>query len=227
MTSELRPSPATPTKVQNVSAFVPSDHFDPDSLSGSFDHMVVPQVLDWEEDEFCTTKADLYPNDYVDRELLGEVESAEADFIRQTKSAVLKEQLDELFERLSAVGTVEVDQEIPDQVVEEWGLEPEFDDEEDWIAPLPIESNQTNGVNASNGHYPAGSINPRTGLPSTCPRCRGAMIIERDWYGAYATCICCGYVQEAVSRPPIDLLDEEENGPRQRRRQPSHGKLRL
>ena len=66
-----------------------------------------------------------------------------------------------------------------------------------------------------------------TTLPRTCPRCRGSMIIERDWYGAYSTCLCCGYVHEAISTPPIDLLDEEEGHPRQRRRQPSHGKLRL
>jgi len=66
-----------------------------------------------------------------------------------------------------------------------------------------------------------------TNLPRTCPRCRGSMIIERDWYGAYGTCLCCGYVHEAVTAPPIDLLEEEEGHPRQRRRQPSHGKLRL
>lgn len=68
----------------------------------------------------------------------------------------------------------------------------------------------------------------QTALPRVCPRCNGSMIMERDWYGAYSTCICCGHVQEAVSSPAIDLMleDEEGNG-RQRRRQPSHGKLRL
>ena len=64
-------------------------------------------------------------------------------------------------------------------------------------------------------------------LPRTCPRCKGAMIPERDWYGEYSTCLCCGYVREAVSTPPIDLLMDEQNGHRQRRRQPSHGKIRL
>ena len=63
-------------------------------------------------------------------------------------------------------------------------------------------------------------------LPRNCPRCRGSMIPERDWYGEYSTCLSCGYVHEAVSSPPIDLM-EEENGSRQRRRQPSHGKIRL
>jgi len=52
------------------------------------------------------------------------------------------------------------------------------------------------------------------------------MIPERDWYGEYSTCLSCGFVHEAVSAPPIEL-EEEENGHRQRRRQPSHGKIRL
>ena len=70
----------------------------------------------------------------------------------------------------------------------------------------------------------------RTVLTRACPRCRGSMIPERDWYGEYSTCLSCGFVREAVSTPPIDLLDEEETsngGHRQRRRQPSHGKIRL
>jgi DNA-directed RNA polymerase subunit M/transcription elongation factor TFIIS len=65
-------------------------------------------------------------------------------------------------------------------------------------------------------------------LPRVCPRCRGSMIAEKDWYGAYSSCLSCGYVHEAVSPPAIELLEEDENGRvRQRRRQPSHGKLRL
>jgi len=65
-------------------------------------------------------------------------------------------------------------------------------------------------------------------LPRVCPRCKGSMIAERDWYGSYSTCICCGHVHEAVSSPAIDLMLEDESGnARQRRRQPSHGKLRL
>ncbi len=64
-------------------------------------------------------------------------------------------------------------------------------------------------------------------LPRTCPRCRGSMIRERDWYGVYSTCLCCGYVHEAVSPPAIELLDQEDGHTRQRRRPPSHGKIRL
>ena len=53
------------------------------------------------------------------------------------------------------------------------------------------------------------------------------MISERDLYGAYSSCIACGYVYEWVSSPAIDLPDDSDVAPRQRRRQPSHGKLRL
>ncbi len=63
--------------------------------------------------------------------------------------------------------------------------------------------------------------------PRACPRCRGSMILERDWYGSYSSCIACGYVHEAVAAPTIDLRAGVEGLPRQRRRQPSHGKLRL
>lgn len=64
--------------------------------------------------------------------------------------------------------------------------------------------------------------------PRNCPRCRGSMLIERDWYGPYGTCLSCGYVHEMVTTPAIEIQQEMEAGAtRQRRRQPSHGKLRL
>jgi hypothetical protein len=53
------------------------------------------------------------------------------------------------------------------------------------------------------------------------------MILEADWYGSYSSCLTCGYVYEfgAIAE---DLQSEEGSEPhRQRRRQPSHGKLRL
>lgn len=54
------------------------------------------------------------------------------------------------------------------------------------------------------------------------------MILERDWYGSYGTCLTCGFVHEVLSSPPIDLqLENEDGSTRQRRRQPSHGRLRL
>ena len=66
-----------------------------------------------------------------------------------------------------------------------------------------------------------------TTAPRSCPRCRGAMIMERDWYGSYSSCLSCGFVHEMLSSPPIDLDAESSRPERQRRRQPSHGRLRL
>ena len=64
--------------------------------------------------------------------------------------------------------------------------------------------------------------------PHNCPKCKGSIIVERDWHGTYGSCIMCGYVHEVLTSPPIDLAAEEAALPqRQRRRQPSHGKLRL
>ncbi|MBM4415880.1 MAG: hypothetical protein FJ035_06485 [Chloroflexi bacterium] len=64
--------------------------------------------------------------------------------------------------------------------------------------------------------------------PKQCPRCRGLMIVEDDWYGTFGTCIACGHVHETQVADPVDLLEEERLAAgKQRRRQPSHGKLRL
>ena len=62
-------------------------------------------------------------------------------------------------------------------------------------------------------------------LPRSCPRCRGLLLHARDPYGGYSSCLCCGFVQEWVHGPAIDLPDD--NPARQRRREPSHGKQRL
>jgi hypothetical protein len=54
------------------------------------------------------------------------------------------------------------------------------------------------------------------------------MLFEEDWYGAYSTCLSCGYVYEFNATAALELEAENANGEhRQRRRQPSHGKLRL
>ena len=63
--------------------------------------------------------------------------------------------------------------------------------------------------------------------PRNCPRCRGSMLTERDMYGSYSSCISCGYVHEWVALPAIEIPVETEGSTRLRRRQPSHGKLRL
>jgi uncharacterized Fe-S cluster-containing MiaB family protein len=53
------------------------------------------------------------------------------------------------------------------------------------------------------------------------------MVLERDWYSAYGSCLICGYVHE-VGAVSLEEIEREINGDnRQRRRQPSHGKLRL
>lgn len=52
------------------------------------------------------------------------------------------------------------------------------------------------------------------------------MILESDWHGSYSTCISCGYIHELGATTPEEIA-MEENPLRQRRRQPSHGKLRL
>lgn len=64
--------------------------------------------------------------------------------------------------------------------------------------------------------------------PVECPRCSGPMLGESDAHGPYSTCLACGYVYESRIISVFELEQEQtvEEG-RQRRRQPSHGKLRL
>lgn len=105
----------------------------------------------------------------------------------------------------------------------------------DWLAERWQPTNhvqveiQPRGENGSKGNYslPAKWRPPADHFPKTCPRCRGSMRAELDWYGSYASCFVCGYVHEPTTNPPIDLPENEDGRPRQRRRQPSHGKIRL
>ena len=64
--------------------------------------------------------------------------------------------------------------------------------------------------------------------PSKCPRCSGMMLVESDAHSIYSSCLSCGYVFESNIISVFELEREQavEEG-RQRRRQPSHGKLRL
>lgn len=61
-----------------------------------------------------------------------------------------------------------------------------------------------------------------------CPRCNGNMLSESDAHSTYDSCLACGYVYESSVISMLELEQEQavEAG-RQRRRQPSHGKLRL
>jgi hypothetical protein len=54
------------------------------------------------------------------------------------------------------------------------------------------------------------------------------MLGESDAHGIFATCLSCGHVHETKVISSEELAEEQtvEAG-RQRRRQPSHGKLRL
>ena len=64
--------------------------------------------------------------------------------------------------------------------------------------------------------------------PTKCPRCSGVMLTESDAHSVYSSCLACGYVYESNIISVFELEREQavEEG-RQRRRQPSHGKLRL
>jgi ribosomal protein S27AE len=46
-------------------------------------------------------------------------------------------------------------------------------------------------------------------LPKQCPRCRGRVLVEHDYYGAFGTCMTCGYVSEARDASPADMLAAE------------------
>ena len=65
-------------------------------------------------------------------------------------------------------------------------------------------------------------------LPSRCTRCSAMMLVESDSHGVFATCVACGNVHEAKRISAAELLAEEQLAAgKQRRRQPSHGALRL
>ena len=61
--------------------------------------------------------------------------------------------------------------------------------------------------------------------PQVCPRCRGRLFVSQDSYGAYSSCLACGFDHERVSGPAIDLLVDPAPG--QRRREPSHKGMQL
>ncbi len=34
----------------------------------------------------------------------------------------------------------------------------------------------------------------------SCPKCRGDLCLEQDHYGAFQTCLQCGYLRELIDR---------------------------
>ena len=70
-------------------------------------------------------------------------------------------------------------------------------------------------------------MRPSASLPRSCPRCSGRLFHGGDAYGGYSSCVCCGFVHEWVSGPAIELPEDGAVGTRKRRREPTHGRLRL
>ncbi|HEX7455886.1 MAG TPA: hypothetical protein VF303_00245 [Candidatus Nanoarchaeia archaeon] len=58
--------------------------------------------------------------------------------------------------------------------------------------------------------------------PRFCPRCSGTMLYQKDWQGAYGTCLSCGYVYEPGLASALKLVAEEKG---KKKRSDSHRKL--
>ncbi len=72
-----------------------------------------------------------------------------------------------------------------------------------------------------------GQRNPNQATSRSCPRCSGFLLFAEDWHGASDTCLNCGYIYEFGAAAALELEREGSKDHRQRRRRPSHGKLRL
>ena len=50
--------------------------------------------------------------------------------------------------------------------------------------------------------------------PDYCPRCKGPVIVDRDYYGWYEQCLYCGYLHDfdfiAETGWPLSTLDGTE-----------------
>lgn len=44
-----------------------------------------------------------------------------------------------------------------------------------------------------------------TGLTPFCPRCGGKLVPMSDAYGEYGDCLNCGFHQDKVIGPPVEL----------------------
>ena len=40
----------------------------------------------------------------------------------------------------------------------------------------------------------------------SCPRCKGDVSVDRDWYGEYASCLQCGWSKDSASDPFSEAL---------------------
>ena len=70
---------------------------------------------------------------------------------------------------------------------------------------------------------------PIVPAPRQCPRCNGRLYTVRDWAGTYSSCMICGYVHEWCTPIAVGVVEDGTGtrAPRQRRREPSHGRSRL
>ena len=106
--------------------------------------------------------------------------------------------------------------------------------------PVPVEEEEEEErmvVESTSGeitHPVASGQTQQITPPRVCPRCRGTMIAERDWYGSYRSCLNCGNVQELDSANIAraeEILTPSGGGDNERKRTkgPStrHGTLRL
>lgn len=212
------------------------DNFDLDQLDCLSDLPEVNGVWDWEADFFQKRPLALR-RDSADELLIAKITRVEERLQKEAerkrerreraKARALERKAQQAAEALKQVLT---DQALARIIQAESPQEPSprpVLGEAGTVESTPTRLTPTNGAKPGpTRQNPSGTVRPRGTLPRTCPRCRGSMILERDWYGVYSTCLSCGYVHEAISTPPIDIEEEEER-PRQRRRQPSHGKMRL
>ena len=53
-----------------------------------------------------------------------------------------------------------------------------------------------------------------TEIPKNCPKCRGSMIVARDWHGTLASCIMCGMTYEVVYNKAEDTSPEGGKPPK-------------
>lgn len=44
--------------------------------------------------------------------------------------------------------------------------------------------------------------------PKRCPKCRGNMLVQRDIYGMYGSCMICGYVHDVLTGPVNESRDK-------------------
>lgn len=223
-----------------------ADDFDLSKLDGLSELPEVPEVLDWDGQFF---RKDIWDKRWyqTDDLLVAEIIRVEERISRDTreKQIRLERKVEQSHRReahlLARSLRRQREQERGEQVKANKTLlarsgstrpttslpKPAWGEREK-ASTAPSQTTKTNGTEPEK--TPAkqtSAVGSSSGLPRRCPRCHGSMIVERDWYGVYATCLSCGYTHEPTPAEPYEQLDETETGEKKRRRQPSHGKQQL